>query len=342
MKRGRQLDRLLTGHYERGKETLEMQLPDGVSDDRHAWAAAVGVHGREVYRDDDNDTDTQLQRLARLEQLAQREMARGWLTPAVKFHDFLDAIASVKACKQPGIDGVVAEMARALRWPTLLWVYLLFLVRLGGWETERPEAWREVVLVAIPKKTDKAFVRRGTCNAVHKLAPRKFYVRALQTAVRQEHRPHETNIRGFEPGGSTAGVNFETSAFLQRVVHPEAVYALMRESFDLQGRISPTGAPQNLLNFDYARDTRQGSADGPDSWNQVLDNALREPAGRWEAEDIGFRLATDYCRAQKKRRGSSGSVMDCGGGRLLHHLCWADDLHAIAETMDHLTCILKT
>ena len=36
-----------------------------------------------------------------------------------------------------------------------LWLDLLFLVRLGGWETERPHAWREVVLTAIPKKSDK-------------------------------------------------------------------------------------------------------------------------------------------------------------------------------------------
>ena len=47
-------------------------------------------------------------------------MARGWLTPAVKFHDFLNAMASAKACKQPGIDGVVAEMTRALSWPTFV------------------------------------------------------------------------------------------------------------------------------------------------------------------------------------------------------------------------------
>ena len=43
--------------------------------------AALGrlqlVHGREVYRDGDNDTCTQLQRLARLHQSAQRESARG-------------------------------------------------------------------------------------------------------------------------------------------------------------------------------------------------------------------------------------------------------------------------
>ena len=43
--------------------------------------AALGrvqlVHGREVYRDGDNDTYTQLQRLARLQQSAPRESARG-------------------------------------------------------------------------------------------------------------------------------------------------------------------------------------------------------------------------------------------------------------------------
>ena len=73
----------------------------------------------------------------------------------VKFHDFLNALASAKTCNQPGSDGVVVETVRALSWSTLLWLYLLLLVRLGGWETERPEARREVVLTAIPKKSDK-------------------------------------------------------------------------------------------------------------------------------------------------------------------------------------------
>ena len=34
--------------------------------------------------------------------------------------------------------------------------------------------------------------------------------------------------------------------------------------------------------FLYARGARQGSVEGPDMRNQVLDSALREPAGRWE------------------------------------------------------------
>ena len=115
-----------------------MQLPDGPSADRHAWAAAAGEHGREVYRDDDNDVDAQLQRLTRLQLLAQREMAQGWRPLVFKFHDFLSALAGAKACEQPRSDGVVVEMVRALSWPTQLWLYLLLLVRLGGWETERP------------------------------------------------------------------------------------------------------------------------------------------------------------------------------------------------------------
>ena len=50
-----QLNRLLAGYFDRGKQTLEMQLPDGPSSDRHAWAVAAGEHGREVYRDDNNN-----------------------------------------------------------------------------------------------------------------------------------------------------------------------------------------------------------------------------------------------------------------------------------------------
>ena len=153
--KGKQVNRLLDGYFERGKHTLEMQLPNGPSADRHAWAAAAGEHGREVYLDDDNHVDAQRQRLARLQLLAQREMAQGWQLPVVKFHDFLNALAGAKACKQLGSDGVVVEMVRALSWPTLLWLYLLFLVRLGGWETQRPEAWRDFLLIAIPKKSDK-------------------------------------------------------------------------------------------------------------------------------------------------------------------------------------------
>ena len=48
MVKGDQLNRLLAGHFDRGKQTLEMQLPDGPSSDRHVWAAAAGEHGREV------------------------------------------------------------------------------------------------------------------------------------------------------------------------------------------------------------------------------------------------------------------------------------------------------
>ena len=178
MVKGEQLNRLLAGYFDRVKQTLEMQLPDGPSSDRHAWAAAAGEHGREVYRDDDNNVDIQQQRLVRLQHLAQREIEAGWQPPVVKFHDFLNALASAKMCKQPGSDGVVVEMVRALSWSTLLWLYLLFLVRLGGWETERPDAWREVVLTAIPKKSDKVGFRSMRYISLL-LVIQKFYIRAL-------------------------------------------------------------------------------------------------------------------------------------------------------------------
>ena len=53
-----------------------------------------------------------------------------------KSHDISTAMTSAEACTQPGVDVVVVEMVRALSWPTLLWLYLLFLVRVRGWETE--------------------------------------------------------------------------------------------------------------------------------------------------------------------------------------------------------------
>ena len=132
--------------------------------DRHAWAAAAGEHGREVYRDDNHNVDVQVQRLIRLQHLAQPKIEEGWQQSAEKFYNFLNALASAKMGKQLGSDGVVVEMVRALSWSTLLWLYLLSLVRLGGWETERLDAWREVVLTAIPKKSDKVGFRSMKCS----------------------------------------------------------------------------------------------------------------------------------------------------------------------------------
>ena len=116
-------------------------------------------------------------------------------------------------------------------------------------------------------------------------------------------------------------------ALLQKGVHSESVCSLLRESSGLKDRINLLGASMSLA-FQYARGARQGSVEGPDMWTQVLDNALREPAGRWESEGIGFMLAKDYRKA-KKRRGPSGEAVK----DVLHHLCWADDLYAMAGTI---------
>ena len=71
----------------------------------------------------------------------------------------------------------VAEMVRALSWTTLLLLYLLFLLRLGGWETEKLEAWNEVMLTAIPKKTDKVGLQSMRYISLL-LVLQKFYNRA--------------------------------------------------------------------------------------------------------------------------------------------------------------------
>ena len=206
------------------------------------------------------------------------------------------------------------------------------------------------------------------------LVLQKFYIRALQTAVRRERKPHETNILECELGRSTADITatlrqilgeatewcigaFIASAdvesafdcikhmdveraLLQKGVHPASICALLRESCDLKGRFNLPGAPMSSP-FPYARGDRQGSVEGPDMWNQVLHYALREPAARWESEKIGFKLAADYCRLRKSRRRSfPDEDMNGTEGSVLHHLCWADDLYVIAGFIEYFIRVL--
>ena len=72
-------------------------------------------------------------------------------------------------------------------------------------ETERPDVWCEVVLTAIPKKSDKVGFRSMRYISLLPVI-QKFYIRVLQTVVRRDRQPHETNILGYEPGRSIAGV----------------------------------------------------------------------------------------------------------------------------------------
>ena len=63
-------------------------------------------------------------------------------------------------------------------------------------------------------------------------------------------------------------------------------------------------------------------------------------------QDAGKRRELASClprttaKLKKKLRGSSGDAVK-EEGQVLHHLCWADDLYAMAGTMNHLTHILE-
>ena len=45
---GEQLDKLISGYFDRGKQSFEMQLQNGPSTNRHDWATAAYDYGREV------------------------------------------------------------------------------------------------------------------------------------------------------------------------------------------------------------------------------------------------------------------------------------------------------
>ena len=66
-----------------------------------------------------------------------------------------------------------------------------------------------------------------------------------------------------------------THALLQKGVHPGAVCSFFANPVTFKAELACRGAPASP-EFQYARGTRQESVEGPDLWNQVLDNALQE------------------------------------------------------------------
>ena len=65
--KGEQLDKLISGYFDRGKQSSEMQLQKGPSTSRHDWATAAYDYGREKYCDAENDETAQRERLIRLQ-----------------------------------------------------------------------------------------------------------------------------------------------------------------------------------------------------------------------------------------------------------------------------------
>ena len=75
----------------------------------------------------------------------------------------------------------------------------------------RPDAWREVVLTAIPEKYDKV----GFCSMRYiSLLPviQKVYTRALQSAVRRENHMRQTSWLWAREIHCSCHCNIETSA----------------------------------------------------------------------------------------------------------------------------------
>ena len=70
---------------------------------------------------------------------------------------------------------------------------------------------------------------------------------------------------------------------------------------------------------------------------QSSQHSRQDPATN---RSLGIGGAKDYRKAQKRRRGPSGDAVK-DEGRVLHYLCWADDLYAMIVAMNHLTRILE-
>ena len=69
------------------------------TDTRGAAACGVNMAARFIVTTTTMWMDIQMQSLVRLQHLAQREIEAGWQPLAVKFHDFLNALASAKKSK---------------------------------------------------------------------------------------------------------------------------------------------------------------------------------------------------------------------------------------------------
>ena len=226
-----------------------------------------------------------------------------------------------------------------------------------------------MILSAIPKKTDKVGLQSMRYISLLPVL-QKFYIRALQSAVRRERKPHETHILGFEPGRSTAGITatlrqivgkaaewgigaFVASADVESafdcIKHMDVQRALLQKVFILHryvlcsenlaiSRVELTyQEPQCRLPFRMLvvldKVVLKDQTCGIKFWtshseNLLLDGNLRR---------FGFKLAADYCRLRKRRR-RAHPAEDMNGTEepVLHHLCWADDLYAMAGSIEHL------
>ena len=201
-------------------------------------------------------------------------------------------------------------------------------------------------MTAIPKKSDK--VGFHSLKHISLLSVTQKFLHPCFAVRCQSEKIHEINILGYELGKLIADVTATLrqvlrkawlrlmsfhrvkhddveKALFQKGVHFESVSSLLRESSDLKGRINLPGAPMSSA-FLYALGARQGSVEGPDMWNQVLDNSEN-------LQVAGKRRMCVSCLPETTAKPKRGVA--------IHHLFWADDMYATAGTMNHLARTLE-
>ena len=265
-------------------------------------------------------------------------------------------------------------MLKELPWDSLVWLYLLLLMRFSGWDREDPKGWKEVVMVAIPKPgTDKKGMEALRLISLLPVL-QKTYVRMLQLAETPERSADVCNVLGYRAGCSPADVSesarlalakadewglpiaiasadvlraFEqvrhadiAESLLSKKVHPEFVHAYMQELAGVSASIFLPGASPSE-HFKYERGVKMGGVDGPDQFNSVLDHAIGPCARRWKEEGRGFKLREDYRRLKTARMERLQEDQAIDQGIAISHQVWADNFYAYGGTGGELRHILQ-
>ena len=267
----------------------------------------------------------------------------------ISLHDVLHSRGQLRSGSSPGVDNLPPEAFKLLPYTVVVHMWKLFSQLLADSGTLLPESWEVMEFVGLPKTRHAK--RLGGYRWLSKLAVlMQWYTKSWPRIYRMSSHGSSVKTYGFRKGHRCDDITsllreclvkasqWGRPIFIASLDVKTAVDSMCHRTVD--AAMAAKGVPINVriavlqglfskrahirlpsvgcsVEFPFLRGGKQGGAETPDVFNDVMELCMEEVVWLWESFSFGFPLDDD-------------------SQEMLSHVTWADNVYLVASDAQSL------